>query len=1172
MDAPETPLQSRATSSPLRGGRRRAQLHRRARAAAHLRVRRADELPRAPELVVLPASTEEVVAVVKLAARGGHADRAARRRHRPVRRRAARRRAAWSSALSRMKRILEVDLENGFDARPAGRDQPRRQQAHLGRAGYYYAPDPSSQSVCTIGGNVAENSGGAHCLKYGFTVEPRARRAHRPRRRRRSSTSAARCSMRPATICSACSSAARARWASSPRWCCASCASREATRTFFATFPSTDEAGNARLARSSPSGIVPAAIEMMDRLAIAAVKAATGVDWPDVGAALLMDVDGPRAEVEHTVARRRVELARQRRRASRSACPRDDGERAAHVEGAQERLRRRWAGISPNYIVQDGVIPRSEIAQRAARDRASSRGALGCASPTSSTPATATCTRWCSTTRACPGQEAARRGAGRRDPAALPALRRLDHRRARRRRRQGAVHGRDVHRRRTSTTMDARALRVRSRDGASTPARSSRRRGCAATGPGRTCRTPPSSTGERTADERGRDAARPRDAAPTRSSASRRGRRRAGDASTRRCGRRGAARATGAPGVRRRRDGARAGRAARRGSTRSCAPTALDRIVEYAPLDQIVTVEAGVTLARAADARSRRTASGSRSIRRSPEPRDASAALVATERLRPAAHAVRRASAISSSASRSSAPTARVARGGGKVVKNVAGFDLPKLMRAARSARSGLIATATFRLHPLPEAATTRASARGLAPRDVVRAGARDARGAARAGGASSRSRARRAAATTSASASRASPRGVAEQATRLRDAGRARPRRDVLDAATRRFWARARRRARRRGRSGSSSPRCRRALAGGRRESLAPLSRGARGRLAWSATRRSGLGFVARRRRRRGRSRRRARGRARARSPPTADRWSSRRAAGVRARVDVWGAAAGQRSPLMREREAAASIRSVASTPGRFVGGLYERRRPHARAASTTACTAASACRRCPTYQSVGRGDGLAARPHLPDARARATGRSRSTPTRSRALRPLPRLHGLRDGVPVGRAVRRRSSRRRARRSSTRYAAARCDALFRGAALRAACRTRAGCGLLAVCLLALRAQRPAAARAHERPARACCRRASRSSRRSAAERRAATCSASLPAAHAGGGERRARASALRRRLRAARLLPARERGDAARARRRGLRRRRARRAGLLRRALDARRPRRGGAGVRARR
>jgi len=73
----------------------------------------------------------------------------------------------------------------------------------------------------------------------------------------------------------------------------------ESTQTFFATFPSTDEAG-AAVSGIIAAKILPAAIEMMDRLAIAAIKAATHVDWPDVGAALLMDVDGPAAEVEHT--------------------------------------------------------------------------------------------------------------------------------------------------------------------------------------------------------------------------------------------------------------------------------------------------------------------------------------------------------------------------------------------------------------------------------------------------------------------------------------------------------------------------------------------------------------------------------------------------------------------------------------------------------------------------------------------------------------------------------------------------------------------------------------------------------------------------------------------------------------------------------------------------------
>ena len=139
----------------------------------------------------------------------------------------------------------------------------------------------------------------------------------------------------------------------------------QATRTFFATFPSTDEAGHA-VSAIIASGIVPAAIEMMDRLAIVAAKAATGVDWPDVGAALLMDVDGPLAEVEHT-ADNAVELARAAG-ALEIRRPRDEDERALMWKGRKSAFAA-VGRISPNYIVQDGVIPRSEIAKVLARDR-----------------------------------------------------------------------------------------------------------------------------------------------------------------------------------------------------------------------------------------------------------------------------------------------------------------------------------------------------------------------------------------------------------------------------------------------------------------------------------------------------------------------------------------------------------------------------------------------------------------------------------------------------------------------------------------------------------------------------------------------------------------------------------------------------------------------------------
>jgi glycolate oxidase len=309
-----------------------------------------------PALVVLPGSTEEVAAVLRAAREAGV----------PVVARGAGTGLSGGAlpveggvvvALSRMKRILEIDLENGFLRVEPGVINLDVSKA-IGAAGYYYAPDPSSQSVCTIGGNVAENSGGAHCLKYGFTVNH---------------VRGARVVLADGTVVDfggpvldtpgydlvgivvgsegllGIVTEVVLRILRKP----------QATRTFFATFPSTDEAG-AAVSAIIASGIVPAAIEMMDRLAIEAAKAATGLDWPDVGAALLMDADGPVAEVEHT-SENAIELAR-KAGAIEVRRPRDEAERLLMWKGRKSAFAA-VGRISPNYFVQDGVIPRSEIAR-----------------------------------------------------------------------------------------------------------------------------------------------------------------------------------------------------------------------------------------------------------------------------------------------------------------------------------------------------------------------------------------------------------------------------------------------------------------------------------------------------------------------------------------------------------------------------------------------------------------------------------------------------------------------------------------------------------------------------------------------------------------------------------------------------------------------------------------
>jgi glycolate oxidase len=309
-----------------------------------------------PGIVVLPASTEEVVAVVRVARDAGL----------PIVPRGAGTGLSGGAlpvagcvvvGMARMRGILEIDLENGWMRVQPGvinLDVSKR----LSPDGYYYAPDPSSQSVCTIGGNVAENSGGAHCLKYGFTVNH---------------VLGARIVLGDGQIVDLGGPVADApgydlvgvltgsegmlgivtevvlRILRKP----------QATRTFLAIFPSTDEAGNAVSAIIS-GGIIPAAIEMMDRLAIVAAKAATGIDWPDVGAVLLMDVDGPLAEVEHTSSSA-IEMCLAAG-ATEVRRPKDEDERAMLWKGRKSAFAA-VGRISPNYVVQDGVIPRSEIAR-----------------------------------------------------------------------------------------------------------------------------------------------------------------------------------------------------------------------------------------------------------------------------------------------------------------------------------------------------------------------------------------------------------------------------------------------------------------------------------------------------------------------------------------------------------------------------------------------------------------------------------------------------------------------------------------------------------------------------------------------------------------------------------------------------------------------------------------
>jgi glycolate oxidase len=260
-------------------------------------------------------------------------------------------------SLTRMNRILEIDLPNARVVVEPGvinLDITSRVSAHE----YFYAPDPSSQSVCSIGGNVAENSGGAHCLKYGFTtthvlglevVLPDGTLIHLGGK----SLDAPGYDLAGVFVGSegtlGIATKVILRIVKRP----------ECVHTLIAAFPSTNEAG-AAVSDIIAAGMLPAAIEMMDRLAIQAAEAAVHANYPDCGALLLVELDGPAAEVQFLMTH--VNEICRNHGASEIRVAQSDVERALVWKGRKAAFAA-MGRISPNYIVQDGVIPRTALPQ-----------------------------------------------------------------------------------------------------------------------------------------------------------------------------------------------------------------------------------------------------------------------------------------------------------------------------------------------------------------------------------------------------------------------------------------------------------------------------------------------------------------------------------------------------------------------------------------------------------------------------------------------------------------------------------------------------------------------------------------------------------------------------------------------------------------------------------------
>ncbi len=324
--------------------------------------------------------------------------------------------------------------------------------------GYYYAPDPSSQQICSIGGNVAENSGGAHCLKYGFTTnhvlgadfvtaegDTVALGGTAPDSPGYDLLGAVVGSEGTLGIVTS----TTVRLVRLP----------EEVRTILVGFESTDQAGAATSAIIS-AGIVPAAIEMMDALAIEAAEAAVHCNYPDgAGAVLVIELDGAAIEVEQEYAE--VERLCGGERRVRAAAGHRPGRPGADLEGPQVRVRggrpdqprlHRPGRRDPAHRAARGAVRRSPTLSGSSGRPGGQRVPRRRRQPA---PAGALRRR----RRGC--RRGGREGQ-RRDPRPVHRARRVDHRRARRRHGQGEVHAADVHRRRPRHHADG-ALRVRPR-------------------------------------------------------------------------------------------------------------------------------------------------------------------------------------------------------------------------------------------------------------------------------------------------------------------------------------------------------------------------------------------------------------------------------------------------------------------------------------------------------------------------------------------------------------------------------------------------------------------------------------------------------------------------------------------------------------------------------------
>ena len=260
--------------------------------------------------------------------------------------------------MAKFNRIREIDYDNRVAVVEPGVTNLAVTQA-VEHAEFYYAPDPSSQIACTIGGNVAENSGGVHCLKYGMTTNnllgcEMVLMTGEIVRIGGKQLDAGGYDLLGVITGSegllGVVTEVTVRILKKP----------ECARAVLVGFASSEDAGEC-VSRIIGAGIIPGGMEMMDRPAIHAVEEFVHAGYPlDVEALLIVELDGPQAEVDHLIAR--VEAIAGDCRAA-----------TCRVSTSEEERLLFWAGrkaafpavgrISPDYYCMDGTIPRARLPQ-----------------------------------------------------------------------------------------------------------------------------------------------------------------------------------------------------------------------------------------------------------------------------------------------------------------------------------------------------------------------------------------------------------------------------------------------------------------------------------------------------------------------------------------------------------------------------------------------------------------------------------------------------------------------------------------------------------------------------------------------------------------------------------------------------------------------------------------